>query len=1590
MKKILGLDLGTNSIGAALINIPDTIDEYGSNGDIEWIGSRIIPMEGFVSSKTGKAFKENPIDSFSKGIGLSKAATRRMKRGSRRLKQRYILRRTRLIKVFKVLGWVPNEFPENFKESLCSNENFKFRISDYLPFSEDTIKEAKLLLGAKDDKIIFPEDWIVYYLREKGLTKKLTLQELARIIYMMNQRRGFRSSRKDLKDKSIEEKKWVEILKIKSVVQLEEEQTKQKNFKFKIIPYGEKVQPWIVEKKKKPEWEEKEFTFLITERNGKQLTPQLPKEDDWALCVTAQDNKIGTKHPGEYFFNGLVESVKNKNDFKIRQYAVYRSKYKAELEAIWDKQLKLNEELSKINNDQNILRKIAEVLYPKQTELNKSKLAEILKNDLLHLISEDIIYFQRELKSQKNSISECKYEKRKGIDGNMYGLKCAPKSSPEFQEFRIWQDIHNLKVLQKEGIETKILKDGLEKEFTVVDIDVTNFFIDDIIKEKLFELFDNSERVTEKQIFGVINEFNQNKVDEQTHRINMFFNGKDMLLGNETKSYFRKIFKRTDYETKGEEVLSDKDKLYRLWQISYSISLNDEEKSKKAIIKAITQKENKRGKTKKVTFDFPEIVSRAISEAPEIENTKRYAAYSSNAINKLLPLMRCGKYWNEKQIDSKIKNKAEKIKERLEVINFCPSKIKNISDDEFPQQILNSFYNQSNFLSGLKTYQACYLIYDRHSERTDYTKYSDPKEFDIIKLLPNNSLKNPIVEQVVRESLFVVKDLWQKYGQPDEIHIEIGRDLKKNAKERQKATDRSTSNAEERKRVKSLLKELMNAEFEQYNESGEKETVRFETKPNPESPTDIKKFSLWKDMSGLSFNELERKVKEEKIPKEQEIKKYALWLSQKCMSPYTGKIIPLSKLFTAEYEVEHILPRGLIKNDSLDNLVIAERGVNKAKDRELGAIFIANKNGGCEYQGTKYPLLKYEDYVANCKKIFRGSKLKNLLASEIPSDFIERQRNDTRYITRKISDLLYPVAKGNPLATTDAEKGGIVFTIGSITDELKQNWGLKKEWKKLMIPRFERLEKLNNAVYLKQNEYDKNEIDINVPENEDLNIKRIDHRHHALDALVIAATTIEHTRYLNSLNAVDSDEELSLIKRSLVKGKIREFNLPWSNFTKEAKDKLNEMIVTYKSSDNVISKPFNKYMKWILENGKWELKPVKQEKPINPDKKWLAVRQSLFKEPQGTVFIKEIQIKKINNIKDVLWVAKLQIEREKVQNTPLQKTAGYIYDQEYREDFKELIRLCGNDLEKIEQYLKQYFKRHKSFNDINGEPIRSVRIAVFTPYAAKRVTLDKSFDHKKIDKIPYGEKIRISENKKMTIPQILHEHLKEYELFMEYKKMIESKDKKLLSNEESEFLKINMPEPFSDEGLEVLDKKIGMKIRKVTIKEEIGLKKQVQDKLIESDSNALYAFYEDIITKKRSGYCSISTYDLIQRKIKNEPILSEKDGYKIISLKSNDLVYVPTQEERDKGFIEWNNKKHISKRLYRINDFSKTDIYFKPNNFAKAIKPNELHTSFDEKCSRLISYGKMDEEDILIKEVCIKLKVDRLGNISLCTNKSFE
>lgn len=1503
MKKILGLDIGTNSIGGALIEMPELIDDFGKEGKILWLGSRIIPINGDYLQKFERG-----------GQTVTKAASRREKRGSRRLKHRYVLRRTRIIKVFKLLGWINENFPEDFKKELRNNPDFKFNIGKFLPFDKSSIDEAAKLLGVKnkDGKLAFSEDWVIYYLRKKALTKRVSLSELSRIIYMMNQRRGFKSGRKDLRniDESAIEKKWVETLVIDSVIKKAgSDKSKDGKTTYEISAGKHK---WEVKRKEEPEWEGKTYTLLFTEKNGKLSTPQVPGEDDWELMMVALDNKIedSGKQVGEFFFDELV----NDKNYKIRQQVVKRSKYRRELEAIWEKQSEFHTELK----DKSRLPDIAKLLYKN----NIAKQKEISDRDLLYVFSNDIIYYQRDLKSQKSLIGGCQYEKVKykfNGEERYTGVRVAPVSSPEYQEFRIWQDIHNIRIFQKEKSEGGNLK---------LDVDVTKDFINNEIKEKLFQLFDNSYDVTQNKIFTILD---NKDISENTHFINLF-KSREKLKGNETKEFFRKVFNKNNFIEEGSRILNDKKKFYKLWHILYSITSSDEVKSKKGIKSALSNPKN--------DLNLPEEIIEILSGQPELK--KDYKSFSSKAINKLLTVMRTGNYFDVKEISESTKDRIEKI---------CNGEFDEGLDDFTRDNIIKFFKREkeknlkdisiSDF-QGLPTWLACYVIYGRHSEKMKTEKYKSFSDIDVMKLVPNNSLRNPVVEQVTRETLNVVRDVWKNFGQPDEIHIELGRELKKNSEERKKISDTNESNRSERERIKKLLYELINENFEEYVDKENKVLTKFVVKPNPESPLDIDKFRIWKSCSDdykeentkiYSLEKLFKDGNKEKSPTLDEIKKYTLWLSQKCISPYTGKIIQLSKLFTTEYQVEHIIPRSKLKYDSMDNLVICESAINPEpyKGNKLARLFIRQHSGQTlNINNVEYTIFTEDCYEQHCKTIFRGAKLKNLLCEEIPDGFISRQLNDTRYITKKLNELLDPVSKN---------KEGLVFTIGSITSELKQNWGMNEVWKELLRPRFERLEKITDRKFIHSEIDDKGEkIHFHVSDNPRFELKRIDHRHHALDALIIAATTREHIRYLSSLNAVDSNEELKNVKKKLVKGKIRDFSLPWNKFTEEAKEKLDEVIVSFKSDKRIISKPKNKYLKWVERNGEWRKEFVNQKQKRN----WLSVRRSMYKEnPLGIIWIK--QIKKVNIAKAV----EIEMERRLAQNTIKQKTASYIYNKEHRELIRELISRLGESISEIKKHLKK-----NPLLDTFGNKVDKIEIAEFVEYAANRVKIDKSFTEKKIETIPYATE------GKSPIAVLLKKHLKE-----EYQ---------------------NKPnEAFEGEGLENLFKKMSKPIRKITTFEKKADPISFQGKIFEPDAGgiAYFVIYKNKSTKKHEKMYSISVHEVVQRKIEGKAVADEKENFEIILLSPGDLVYVPTKEEIiDPKLINWADTKSLSKRVYKMVKSTRSQCYFIPHYVSKLISSYDEDKESCELGSQNCSEKTFNDEEF-IKNSCIKIQIDRLGNI---------
>ena len=193
-------------------------------------------------------------------------------------------------------------------------------------------------------------------------------------------------------------------------------------------------------------------------------------------------------------------------------------------------------------------------------------------------------------------------------------------------------------------------------------------------------------------------------------------------------------------------------------------------------------------------------------------------------------------------------------------------------------------------------------------------------------------MRNPIVEQCILEALRTVHDIWKEVGHIDEIHVELGRSMKKTAVERERDMRNSMRNENTNLRIRSLLIELKN----------DKDIADV----RPYSPTQQEILRIYEEgalqqltKENKEYDEIV-KISQQAQPTSEQLKRYKLWLDQKYVSPYTGKTISLSKLFTSAYQIEHIIPQKRYFDDSFTNKVICEAEVNQLKSDMLGYEFI--------------------------------------------------------------------------------------------------------------------------------------------------------------------------------------------------------------------------------------------------------------------------------------------------------------------------------------------------------------------------------------------------------------------------------------------------------------------------------------------------------------------------------------------------------------------------------------------------------------------------------------------------------------------------
>ncbi len=234
--------------------------------------------------------------------------------------------------------------------------------------------------------------------------------------------------------------------------------------------------------------------------------------------------------------------------------------------------------------------------------------------------------------------------------------------------------------------------------------------------------------------------------------------------------------------------------------------------------------------------------------------------------------------------------------------------------------------------------------------------------------LKKGTLRNPVVEKVLNQLITLVNELIasDEFGRPDEIRIELARDLKSGAKERKRKEVAINKARKENEAIRDILT----------NEFG------------------IKR------------------------PSRRDVFRYRCWVEQKHQCLYTGEPLPQDAIINGEeYDLDHIIPRSRMFNDSFANLVLVKRSANQEKDNQTAHDYMAGK--GKEALDTF--LVRVKSLYDEGSRRKAGQNLKPVSArrkhfplmkgKDIPQDFIERQLRESQYIVKEAMHLLRQVSR---------------------------------------------------------------------------------------------------------------------------------------------------------------------------------------------------------------------------------------------------------------------------------------------------------------------------------------------------------------------------------------------------------------------------------------------------------------------------------------------------------------------------------------------------------------------------------------------------
>ena len=409
---------------------------------------------------------------------------------------------------------------------------------------------------------------------------------------------------------------------------------------------------------------------------------------------------------------------------------------------------------------------------------------------------------------------------------------------------------------------------------------------------------------------------------------------------------------------------------------------------------------------------------------------------------------------------------------------------------------------------GLGYSEACAAVGYRHSNSPTSEEITERILLEKIPLLQRNELRQPLVEKILNQMINLVNALKAEYG-VDEVRVELARELKMSREER----ERMTIQNDKRKKANGKVAERI------------RQCGLYPTKPR------IQKYMLWEEAG------------------------------RQCL--YCGRSIEEEQCLNGDdMEVEHIIPKSVLYDDSYGNKTCACHECNQTKGNRTALEYIRAKGWEAEYMERINGLLD--------KKAISYSKHQRLrwLKEDIPSDFLERQLRLTQYISRQAMAILQ-----QGIRRVSASEGGV-------TARLRSLWGYGKILHTLNLDRYDSMGETER-------------VSREGEATEELRItnwsKRMDHRHHAIDALVVACTRQSYIQRLNRLSSEfgredkKKEDQEAQEQQSTETGRLSNLER-WltqrPHFSvRTVSDKVAEILISYRPGMRVVTRGRNIYRK---------------------------------------------------------------------------------------------------------------------------------------------------------------------------------------------------------------------------------------------------------------------------------------------------------------------------------------------------------------------------------------------------------------------------